>query len=281
MLGRSKARVEHRNDSIRTSDGIGILNARKSVEALRGELHMYQERTENGSVATMQIQVPFRRVRPSDRRITPSTPLLGNADCGVIPAPTMLISAITPSDMNKSTSQLGPPLHVETGPTTAVHHEPKPTTTGPGLKCFSLDDAPSLLKQYTRMLHRYLQASESLVAGTTRAEVEAAVDIAMGRTTPLLEPASVVVPADIVTLDYDLGHPRFVGTDIAARLHEEGFKGLVCILSGGSAEDLEAFLHMPGVDMVCGKEVRLKSLAPILLESHQNKISGEAGQQSL
>ena len=130
------------------------------------------------------------------------------------------------------------------------------------------------------MLHKYLQASERLVAGSSRAEVEAAVDIAMGRTMPSLQPANLVAPADIVTLDYDLGHPRLVGTDIAAQLHKEGFKGLVCILSGGSAKDLEAFLHMPGVDMACGKEVRLKALAPMLLENYQNKIRirGEAGQ---
>jgi hypothetical protein len=82
---------------------------------------------------------------------------------------------------------------------------------------------------------------------------------------PSLEPASVVVPAGIVTLDYDLGHPRLVGTDIAAQPHKEGFKGLVCMLSGRSAGDLEAFLHMPGVDIARGNEFRLKALAPMLL----------------
>ena len=199
-------------------------------------------------------------------------------DSTTIPVPNKLNSAVTPtrSDIDGPNLQLGPPMpNLMTSSTTAGHHEP--TIAGP--KCFSLDDAPSLLKQYTRMLHKYLQASESLVAGTNHAEVEAAVDIAMGRTLPSLEPASVVVPADIVTLDYDLGHPRLVGTDIAAQLHKEGFKGLVCMLSGGSAEDLEAFLHMPGVDMARGKEVRLKALAPMLLENYQNKIGIEAEQQ--
>jgi hypothetical protein len=36
---------------------------------------------------------------------------------------------------------------------------------------------------------------------------------------------------------------------------------------------------MPGVDMVCGKEVRLKALAPMLLENYQNKMNGEEGQR--
>jgi len=282
------------NDSIRTSDGIGILNARKSMEALGGELRMYQERAGNDVVTIMQIQAPFKRLNSSDESNAPSTfstPLdstdISNAapdpknptvDSIVIHVPNELNSAMTAtrSGIDGPTLQLGPSLpSVMMSSTTSGHHEP--TTAGP--KCFSLDDAPSLLKQYSRMLHKYLQASESLVAGTDRAEVEAAVDIAMGRIMPSLEPVSVVVPADIVTLDYDLGHPRLVGTDIAAQLHKEGFKGLVCMLSGGSAEDLKTFLNMPGVDMVCGKEVRLKALAPMLLENYQNKMNGEEGQR--
>jgi hypothetical protein len=126
------------------------------------------------------------------------------------------------------------------------------------------------------MLHKYLRARESVVAGVKHAEVEAAVDIAMGRTQASLEPASVVVPADIVTLDYDLGHPQIVGTDIAAQLHKDGFKGLVCILSGGSAEDLDVMLQKPGVDMVRGKETRLKLLAPMLLKRYEEKLNGQA-----
>ena len=269
--------VGAQSDSIRTSDGIGILNARKSVEALGGELRMYQERAENENVTTMQIQAPFKRLSTADRRNDPSTSWtpIDSADSIVTFDPKRLNPAISPSGIEGPTLQLDPLPNVVTSPTTASHHEP--TTAGP--KCFSLDDAPSLLKQYTRMLHKYLKASESLVAGTHRAEVDAAVDIAMGRIMPSLEPASVVVPADIVTLDYDLGHPRLVGTDIAAQLHEEGFKGLVCMLSGGSAEDLKTFLNMPGVDMVCGKEVRLKALAPMLLENYQNKMNGEEGQR--
>jgi hypothetical protein len=42
------------------------------------------------------------------------------------------------------------------------------------------------------------------------------------------ELAMAVVPAEIVTLDYyDLGRSLLVGTDIAAQLHAENFKGLV------------------------------------------------------
>jgi hypothetical protein len=267
------------NDSIRTSDGIGILNARKSAEALGGELCMYQEHTGNESVTTMQIQAPFRRFSSADRRNTPSTssmPLLGSADGSTVPDPTKLKSEAIPLDVDGQTLQLGPLLNDVASTTTIGHHEP--AAAGP--KCFSLDDAPSLLKQYNRMLHKYLQTSESLVAGTNRAEVDAAVDIAMGRTMlPSLQPTNLIAPADIVTLDYDLGHPRLVGTDIAAQLHKEDFRGLVCILSGGSAEDLEALLKMPGVDMVCGKEVRLKALAPMLLENYQRKASGEVEQR--
>jgi hypothetical protein len=138
------------SDSIRTSDGIGILNARKSAEALGGELRMYQELTGNERVTTMQIQAPFRRLSSADKEIAPSAPsmpLLGSADGSTIPDPTKQNLAATSSNVDGPTSQLGSLLNVEASLTTAGHHAP--TTAGP--KCFSLDDAPSLLKKYSRI----------------------------------------------------------------------------------------------------------------------------------
>jgi hypothetical protein len=168
------------NDAIRTSDCIGILNARKSVMALGGELHMYQELIGNESVTTMQIQAPFRRPFAADRRnasSVSSTPL-HSADSEFIPDPKKLNPAMLPSDIDGPTLQLRTLPSVMTSPAIESHQE----STAAGPKCFSLDDAPSLLRQYNRMLHKYLQAGDSLVAGTNRAEVEAAVNIAMGRT---------------------------------------------------------------------------------------------------
>ena len=86
-------------------------------------------------------------------------------------------------------------------------------------------------------------------------------------------------PADIVTLDYELGH-RLLGTDIAAQLHKEDFKGVVCVLSEGSSEELESYLKMPGVDMVDGKEVRLNVIAQRLLHKYKEKMTNGTRERS-
>jgi hypothetical protein len=140
-----------------------------------------------------------------------------------------------------------------------------------GLKCVSLDDSLTLLKAYERMLHnKYLKAEESIVIGKNHAEIEAAVDIIMGRKTNAWLSLSQW-PADIVTLDQQLGHDHLQGTDIAAALAEENFEGVVCILSGGSEEDMEQYMGMPGVDMVVSKATSYQQVAKALLEKHVAK----------
>ncbi len=124
------------------------------------------------------------------------------------------------------------------------------------------------------MLHnKYLKAKESVVIGKSHAEIEAAVDIIMGRkTNAWLSPIHVSKrPADIVTLDQQLGHDRLQGTDIAATLAEENFQGVVCILSGGSEEDMVKYMEMPGVDMVVSKATNYQQVATLLLEKHVAK----------
>ena len=116
------------------------------------------------------------------------------------------------------------------------------------------------------MLHKkYLKAEESIVIGKNHAEIEAAVDIIMGRKTDAWLSQR---PADIVTLDQQLGHDHLQGTDIAAALAEENFQGVVCILSGGSEEDMAQYMEMPGVDMVVSKAENYQQVAKALLEKH-------------
>jgi hypothetical protein len=147
---------------------------------------------------------------------------------------------------------------------------------GGGLKCVSLDDSLTLLKAYERMLHnKYLKAEESIIIGKNHAEIEAAIDIIMGRKTDAwLSPTHVSQrSADIVTLDQQLGHDHLQGTDIAAALAVENFQGVVCILSGGSEEDMAKYLEMPGVDMVVSKATNYQQVAKVLLEKHVAKKS--------
>ena len=113
--------------------------------------------------------------------------------------------------------------------------------------------------------------------GETRLEIEAAPDVIMGRqtkdarTNELAAVAGTPRPADIVTLDYHLGHERLKGTDIAAALCEEGFPGVACIFSGGTEEDMAKYEAMPGVDVAVSKSEKYDKVAKRLLEKHALK----------
>jgi hypothetical protein len=131
------------------------------------------------------------------------------------------------------------------------------------------------------MLHnKYLKAEESIVIGKNHAEIEAAVDIIMGRKTAASPIHVSQRPADIVTLDQQLGHDHLQGTDIAAALAEENFQGVVCILSGGSEEDMAKYMGMPGVDMFVSKATNYQQVAKALLEKHVAKKAERLGRKS-
>ncbi len=71
-----------------------------------------------------------------------------------------------------------------------------------------------------------------------------------------------------MTLDQQLGHDHLQGTDITAALAEENFQGVVCILSGGSEEDMSKYMEMSGVDMAVSKAANFQQLVKALLEKH-------------
>ena len=50
------------------------------------------------------------------------------------------------------------------------------------------------------------------------------------------------------------------GTDYAAALRARGFGGLVCVVSGGSAEDLTHYATLPGVDLALSKQLGMVEL---------------------
>lgn len=102
--------------------------------------------------------------------------------------------------------------------------------------------------------------------GETFDQVNDAVDVIMGFKNAELQ-TEECAPANIVLLDQHLNsyvHEQpdvKEGTMIAEILHDRGFDGLVCILSGGSREDLSEYLNTSGVDMVASKATPMKDLA--------------------
>ena len=120
---------------------------------------------------------------------------------------------------------------------------------------------------------RSLKAGESIGLGKTAAEVDAAVDVIMGRKGADLADAAGP-PAAIVVLDqnlddYPAGQLPVVrhGTEIAGLLHKRGFRGLVCIRSGGSEADMATYAQAPGVTLALPKNGLWEDVATKISEA--------------
>jgi hypothetical protein len=92
--------------------------------------------------------------------------------------------------------------------------------------------------------------------GATMCEVDAFIDIAMGKAAarPGMAPlaAHLVIVDQHLTFDHGADEEvEMLGTNLVEELHELGFAGVVCIHSG--ALDYARLVQLPGVDMVVQK----------------------------
>jgi hypothetical protein len=131
---------------------------------------------------------------------------------------------------------------------------------------------------YGTILMKKLGAGDVKTIGESGEEIDTAVAVIMGQETQTMDGGRE--PAQIVTLDQDLGtHKdgrRLIGTDIAAKLHEEGFQGLVCMLSGGSPADLDAYSKLPGVDLALSKSSGMPELTQAISDGYWAKVESNS-----
>jgi len=92
--------------------------------------------------------------------------------------------------------------------------------------------------------------------GASMAEVDAFIDVAMGRAPA--RPGMTPRAAHLIIVDqhltFDVGADdeiEMLGTNLVQELHELGFGGVVCMHSG--ALDYARLVQLPGVDMVVQK----------------------------
>jgi len=141
--------------------------------------------------------------------------------------------------------------------------------------CVGIDDGDieRLVLRATLFSQLGADVARSAVVGETEAEQRSFVDLAFGRVDAQLQP----VPegewrqADIAVLDNEINtavDPPILGTVLAARLREEGFGGVIGLLtsSPGSAG--------PHVDVVWSKGGNLKQLASTLQAKLQERQGG-------
>ena len=91
-------------------------------------------------------------------------------------------------------------------------------------------------------LHADMERSISV--GETRDEQDGFVDLALGRVDVRGQPVPLEKqrPADIVLLDYNV-RETLLGSEVASRLRQEGFGGVVCLLTGSSEAELSRLTH--------------------------------------
>lgn len=159
-----------------------------------------------------------------------------------------------------------------------MEHEPHPNapSTVPPPVCIGIDDSAMLRRVQATLFRFFLKADteRSASVGSCAREVEAFVDIVMGKRTSSLEPADLP-PADIAVLDENIDVElddttlEVKGSHLALDLRKRGFTGVVCILSGSSLEVLQGLARLPGVDFVFDKGQDARSIGKELLAAHE------------
>ena len=147
-----------------------------------------------------------------------------------------------------------------------------------GLVCFGIDDEPlpRMVQEFLFIHHLHADMSRSRSLGETVSEQLAFVDIALGLVDPwTLESCGARAPADVVLLDEninpELSPEPVTGSSLARRLHERGFMGVVCILTGASQEVMDALLKLPGIDLVFAKGAATQKMAKYIMACLQKK----------
>jgi hypothetical protein len=114
------------------------------------------------------------------------------------------------------------------------------------------------------VLHADMTRSGSI--GETAEERNAFVDVAMGRLDLQLRPTAegARFEADVALLDQNIG-PGVFGTEIAAALRARGFRGVTCVITGSSPDDVGRLGALPAVDLCVEKGAQVAAALPNLL----------------
>ena len=275
-----------------TSDGLGLETVAMLVQSAGGRVwlegrsaHGRPASSSNIASTTFHLSLPARfldaELPPAAEADTPRdvTAMLG-------PAPAL---SVTPPSYPESTGT-GASSRSSSSPTSFVGHASlppawhagargdgpsgrgaPPPNALPRLKCVAIDD-----DELQRELHRSIlkhcfmaEPAESCVVGSTSAEHDAFVGICMGTLDAKLQPVrrSDQRQADVAIVDHRMQWPDekpaaddaaaarglVLGTDLAFKLQEAGFRGVVCMVTAESGQDAAELARMPGVDAVYEK----------------------------
>jgi len=162
-------------------------------------------------------------------------------------------------------------------PAAAAQTGQEDATSPDALVCAALDDDGFARTLHQALFSHFLRADQqrSCVLGADAEEQLSFIDVALGRKhASLKEAVPSLPPADIVLLDQniDLGeHSHLLGSDVAEQLCMAGYRGVTCIITGSSVEQIQQLSTCPGVDLVVPKGTGLATLADRLRALHKEK----------
>jgi len=153
----------------------------------------------------------------------------------------------------------------------------EPAQTASSLVCAALDDDFMSRMIYNGLFSEFLHADpdRSVVLGANAREQLSFVDVVLGNKRASLEDAMPPLrPADIVLLDQNIDldqKAHLLGSDVAGQLHAAGYRGVTCIITGASQQQIQELSTKPGVDLVLEKGTPFPTLARRLQAVHEEK----------
>jgi hypothetical protein len=277
-LGTKALSIRHALQARRASSAVAAGWVDRNTPS-KGPSRALPSATASGS-PTSRKPLAMQAVRAS------SAPVAGAAAKAPSPCPLQVPSEPVPLEPNLEPAAVGGemltlmvPLGTEpvTRGASGAAHAPL-VDDATGLVCFGIDDEPlpRMVQELLFIHHLHADMSRSRSLGETVSEQLAFVDIALGLVDPwTLESCGARAPADVVLLDENI-NPELTpepvtGSYLARRLHERGFMGVVCILTGASQEVMDALLKLPGIDLVFAKGAAIQEMAKDIMACLQKK----------
>jgi len=209
----------------KTSNGLGLDTVRVAAEAAKGRAWLSTATEPNGDFTSLHFCQP---ASPAD-------------DCSPIP--------LRPSGSGRLEPRVAAPLsgtHLQ-----SCADEQK-------LKVVCVDDQRLLLHHMRTLCQHVLpvdMASSSWIGGN-QAELDAFVDLALGRLDADMNPAAEPRQADITILDQNLlldNREYLVGTELVTELRAQGFRGKCLLVTASVGSQLVEIRNTAGIDAVMSK----------------------------
>ena len=241
-----------------TSDGLGLDNAFVAVQAAHGRIWLSTSATSMGTQTHLHCEFPIGDELPLQSPVTALQVHGKNA------------SELAHNDGHRVDLSANRDNEDEQLANNSNALDEVTATDRAPLVCLGLDDTLMLRKMHMLLFKLFMGAdmTRSGSLGATRDEITHFVDVVMGRRDLSLRPARTT-PADVVLIDQNLCDDDDTfdrGEDIALRLREEQFAGVICVLTGSNTEELERLSRLPHVDVVLEKGTDLLHLSRLLKE---------------